>query len=117
MAFTEQSDPQVLIFPTVGPLGTNLTTAAAHKDTQDGENSAGQAETDELPLEVQTNGPKVMQPETAAPEPSRGDGPENKPQVKHGGLKQYVLDIYYLLYIKERFRVISQSDTIPFGNR
>lgn len=94
MAFTEQSDPQVLVFPTPEPVGPNLTTAAAHGDTQGDEDSAGQAETDELPLEVQTNGPKVMQPETAAPEPPRGDGPENKPQVKHGGLKQYVTDIH-----------------------
>lgn len=92
MAFTEQSDPQVLIFPTAGPLGPNLTTAAVHEDTQNDEDSAGQAKTDELPLQVQTNGPKDMQPETPAPGPSRGDGPENKPQVKHGGLKQYVME-------------------------
>lgn len=99
MACTEQSDPQVLVFPTAGSLGPNLTTAAAHKDTQEGD-SAGQAETDELPLEVQTNGPKVMQPETPAPEPPRGDGPENKPQVKHGGLKtvchRHLLCITYI---------------------
>lgn len=98
MVCTEQSDPQVLVYPTAGPLGPNLTTAAAaQEDTQDNEDTAGQAETDELPLAVQTNGPKVMQPETPAPEPSRGDGPENKPQVKHGGLKQYVIGIYYAL--------------------
>lgn len=86
MAFSEQSDPQVLIFPTAGPLGPNLTTAAAEEDAQNDEDSAGQAETDELPREVQTNGPKVMQPETLAPQPPRGDGPANRPQVKHGGL-------------------------------
>ncbi|XP_075880986.1 uncharacterized protein LOC142887320 [Nelusetta ayraudi] len=77
----EQGDPQVLLFPTAGPLGPNLTTAAAPEDTQDDEDRAGQAEADELPQEVQTNGPKVMEPETPAPEPSRGDGPQNEPQV------------------------------------
>lgn len=84
MALTEQSDPQVLIFPTAGPLEPNLTTAAAHEDTQDNGDNAGQPDTVELPVEVQTGAPKIMQPETQAPEPSRGDGPENEPQVKHG---------------------------------
>lgn len=77
----------MLIFPTAGPLEPNLTTAAAaaHQDTQGDEDNGGQPESDELPLEVHTSGPEKMQPETPAPQPSRGDGPENKPQVKHGG--------------------------------
>lgn len=95
MALTEQSDPQVPLFPTAGHLGPNLTTAAAPRDTQDGADSAGQAEADELPQEVQTNGPKAMEPETPAPEPSRGDGPQNEPQVRYRGPMQSVLDTYY----------------------
>lgn len=98
MALTEQGDPQVLLFPTAGPLGPNLTTAAAPEDTQGDEDSAGQAEADELPQEVQTNGPKVMEPETPAPEPSRGDGPQNEPQVRYRGLLQHVMDTYYALH-------------------
>lgn len=98
MALTEQGDPQVLLFPTAGPLGPNLTTAAAPEDTQDDEDSAGQAEAEELPQEVQTNGPKVMEPETPAPEPARGDGPQNEPQVRYRGLIQHVMDTYYALH-------------------
>lgn len=113
MAFSEQSDPQVLIFPTAGPLGPNLTTAAAEEDAQNDEDSAGQAETDELPLEVQTNGPKVMQPETLAPQPPRGDGPANRPQVKHGGL------IYIsITYIKWSFHSFPRKiNIISFKNQ
>lgn len=101
MALTEQGDPQVLLFPTAGPLGPNLTTAAAPEDTQDDEDSAGQAEAEELPQEVQTNGPKVMEPETPAPEPARGDGPQNEPQVRYRGLIQHVMDTYYALHAEK----------------
>lgn len=85
MALTEQGDSQVALFPTAGPLEPNPTTVAAPEDTQDAGDGAGQLGADELPLEVQTNGPEAVQPETPAPGPSRGDGPENKPQVRYRG--------------------------------
>lgn len=72
----------MLIYPTVGPLELNLTTAAAPKETQADGDSAGQVEAAEFTLEQYTGQTKVMQPETPAPLPPRGDDPVNKPQVR-----------------------------------
>lgn len=72
----------MLLYPTVGPLDSNLTTTAAPKETQADGDSAGQVEAAESTLEQYTGRTIDMQPETPAPLPPRGDGPGNKPQVR-----------------------------------
>lgn len=77
MPFAEHEDPQVLVFPTVASLElTKQTTMAAPKEAEEQDNNAAP----EIG-EVQTNLAKISEPETPAPQPPRGDGPANRPQV------------------------------------
>ncbi|XP_042352872.1 hematopoietic progenitor cell antigen CD34 [Plectropomus leopardus] len=82
----EPEDPQIQVFPSVGPLNPTEqstaapTTATATVDAGDS-NDSGPAAPEEFTVEVHTEAPKVAEPETPAPIPSRGDGPNNKPQV------------------------------------
>lgn len=89
----EPEDPQILVFPTIGSLEpTEQTTAAPATATEE----AGEAgdrndsspaapeeaadEKAEFTVEVHTDIPKIVEPETPAPMPSRGDGPNSVPQ-------------------------------------
>lgn len=72
----------MLLYPTVRPLESNVTTAAPPKETQADGDSAGQVEAAKFMLEQNTDHTIVMQPETPAPLPPRGDGPGNRPQVR-----------------------------------
>lgn len=58
----------------VGEAGDEQDHAAAPEE------AAGQG--DELTAEVQTDEPEVTAAETAAPQPARGDGPNNIPRVR-----------------------------------
>lgn len=70
MTFAEHDDPQVLVFPTVASLElTKQTTMATLKEAGDHNNA------------VQTNLAKISELETPVLQPSRGDGPANRPQV------------------------------------
>lgn len=73
----EEEDPQVLVFPTLESLEvTQQTTVAAPRESGDHDNKAAPEKAAEFTSEVQT-----MEPETLAPQPPRGDGPANRPQV------------------------------------
>ncbi|KAF1392027.1 hypothetical protein PFLUV_G00048220 [Perca fluviatilis] len=81
-------DPQIAVFPTIGALDlTEQTTAAAATPTATEEagddNDSGPEETAdkkaEFTVEVHTDIAKIVEPETPAPMPARGDGP-NIPQ-------------------------------------
>lgn len=78
--------PQVAVFPTM-PIKntTEQTTAAAAAAAAAGSEETGvpgDAAAPEDANEEQTTMPKVSEPETPAPQPPRGDGPANKPQVR-----------------------------------
>lgn len=87
----EPQDPQIMIVPTPGSLEpTAKTTAAPAAATEEAANSddSGLAapedtadEKTDFTVEVHTDKPKVMEPETPPPMPPRGDGPNNKPQL------------------------------------
>lgn len=84
----KSEDPQVVVFPSVGSLEpTEQTTAATateeaaeagdNKETAAPEEAA---ERTDFTVEVHTDVPVIVQPETPAPIPGRGDGPNNIPQ-------------------------------------
>ncbi|XP_019952360.1 hematopoietic progenitor cell antigen CD34 [Paralichthys olivaceus] len=85
---SEPEDPQdqILVFPTVGPLQPTEKTTAATEEAGNVENSSPAApeeaadEGTQTTAEAHTDKPKVMEAETPAPMPSRGDGPRNIPQ-------------------------------------
>ncbi|KAM3620789.1 uncharacterized protein V6R79_001965 [Siganus canaliculatus] len=88
----EPEDPQVLVFPTVGPLevteeATEAVPAAeetGYEDAEEAEDTAAPEETAEeaqFTVEVHTEAPVIVQPETPAPLPPRGDGPDNTPKL------------------------------------
>lgn len=64
---------------------TEQTTAATAteeaEDNKDSSSAAPGVET-EVKVEVHTDGPKSVEPETPAPIPPRGDGPNNIPKVR-----------------------------------
>lgn len=71
-----------MFFPTVASLElTKQTTAAAPKEAGDHNKNAAPEKVAEFIGEVQTNLPKILEPETLAPHSPRGDGPANRPQV------------------------------------
>lgn len=91
IAFLEPEDPQdqILVFPTMESLETTEQTTAATTTEQAGESEGSrealQEEADkgtEFTLEVHTDKPKIVEVKTPAPLPSRGDGPNNIPQVR-----------------------------------
>ncbi|XP_070705131.1 hematopoietic progenitor cell antigen CD34 isoform X2 [Pempheris klunzingeri] len=87
----EDGQGQIVVLPTVGSLETTEQPTAATATE-----AAGQAEDDqdsspatpdqaadeetEITAEIQTDVPKIEQPQTPAPIPARGDGPNNVPQ-------------------------------------
>lgn len=76
-----------MLLPTMGSLEPSAQTTAAPAAAEpdeagDEEDSATPEGAAELSIEVHTNVPKIMEPETPAPVPARGDGPNNIPQVK-----------------------------------
>ncbi|XP_076604292.1 hematopoietic progenitor cell antigen CD34 [Chaetodon auriga] len=81
-------DPQVIVFPSVGSLEpTEQTTAATATEEAEeaGDNKEtaapeGAAERSDFTVEVHTERPVIVQPQTPAPFPGRGDGPNNLPQ-------------------------------------
>ncbi|XP_059185470.1 hematopoietic progenitor cell antigen CD34 [Centropristis striata] len=85
----EPEDPQLPVFPTLGPLEeTEQTTEAAAEaeatptstqEAGDTDDSVAAA-TEPFKIEVHTDIVTVVQPETPAPLPPRGDGGGNKPQ-------------------------------------
>ncbi|KAL7407785.1 hypothetical protein ABVT39_013624 [Epinephelus coioides] len=88
----ESEDPQILVYPTMEPKAMTKqttaapTTATATEQAVDNNDSNPAASEDtadentEFTVEVHTDAPKVVEPETQAPMPARGDGPVNKPQ-------------------------------------
>lgn len=82
MTFAEHEDPQVLVFPTVASLElTKQTTMTAPKEAGDHNNNTAPEKGVEVIGEVQTNLAKISELDTPAPQPPRGDGPANRPQV------------------------------------
>lgn len=79
MTFAEHEDPQVLVFPTLEL--TKQTTMATPKEAGDHNNNTAPEKVVEFIGEVQTNQTKISELETPAPQPPRGDGPANRPQV------------------------------------
>ncbi|KAM4612605.1 hematopoietic progenitor cell antigen CD34 isoform 2-T2 [Polymixia lowei] len=80
----ETSQGQLLVFPTLDFLDpTDQTTAAPATDEAEEDGVAVAHETaDEAPefaVQTLTEAPMVVEPETQAPQPARGDGPVNKP--------------------------------------
>lgn len=84
----EPHDPQILVFPTAGPLeATEQTTATTPTATEKAGDEAGDETADKtadggtgFTVEVHTEIAKIAEPETPAPIPARGDGPNNIPQ-------------------------------------
>lgn len=81
MTFAEQEDQQVLVFPTVASLEPTTQTTVAPKEPGDHDNNAAPEKVAEFMSEAQTDVPNTSEAETGAPEPPRGDGPANRPQV------------------------------------
>ncbi|XP_053724501.1 hematopoietic progenitor cell antigen CD34 isoform X1 [Synchiropus splendidus] len=81
---SEEAQDQILVFPAVN--STELTglpdaTTVAVVEIADGNGEQALEDTpDQFVVEVQTVGPESLKPETPAPEPARGDGPNNKPR-------------------------------------
>ncbi|KAM6947978.1 hematopoietic progenitor cell antigen CD34 [Lycodopsis pacificus] len=75
----EPEDPQILAFPTMGPPteATEQTTAAASPTATEEAADEGTGTT----VEVHASTVKIMAPETPAPQPARGDGPNNIPRL------------------------------------
>lgn len=63
------------------PTEQTTAAAAAPEETGPHEDTAAPEKTVEFKTEVHMDMPKV-EPETPAPAPPRGDGPNNKPQVR-----------------------------------
>ncbi|KAM9859069.1 uncharacterized protein ACBR49_006744 [Aulostomus maculatus] len=85
----ESEDPQgqILVFPTPEPTETTAATATEEAgdtgeaaEAGDEANSPVAEKETEFTVEVQTGKPVFPEPETPAPPPARGDGPDNKPQ-------------------------------------
>lgn len=70
-----------MVFPTVASLELTTQTTVASKEPGDHDNNAAPEKVAEFMSETQTNVPKISEKETEAPEPPRGDGPANRPQV------------------------------------
>lgn len=81
ITFAEQEDQQVLVFPTLASGELTTQTTVAPKESGDHDNNAARENITEFMSEAQTNLPKISEPETLAPQPPRGDGPANRPQV------------------------------------
>ncbi|XP_037628325.1 hematopoietic progenitor cell antigen CD34 [Sebastes umbrosus] len=76
----EPEDPQILVLPSPGPLEpTEQTTAAEEATTPTATEEAADVVTG-ITVEVQTVA-IIAQPETPAPMPPRGDGPNNIPRL------------------------------------
>ncbi|XP_035518679.1 hematopoietic progenitor cell antigen CD34 isoform X2 [Morone saxatilis] len=74
----DTDDPQVAVFPSVGLLNEQTTTAAEAAATEkEGDNSGPATEATEFTVKVLTDIPKNVEAETPAPMPARGDGPQN----------------------------------------
>lgn len=83
---TEDPQVQILVFPTMeSPEPIEETTAATATEAAGNNEDAGPAAPQEAADEgtdvnIQTEKPEIMKPETPAMIPSRGDGPADKPQ-------------------------------------
>ncbi|XP_035006539.2 hematopoietic progenitor cell antigen CD34 isoform X2 [Hippoglossus stenolepis] len=81
----EPEDPQVVVFPTVGPLQPTEKTTAATDEAGNAVNSSPAAPGEEAgegtqtTAQAHTDKPKAEDADTPAPMPSRGDGPRNVP--------------------------------------
>ncbi|KAM7422091.1 hypothetical protein PAMA_010255 [Pampus argenteus] len=79
-----EAGDQILVFPTIKSLETTeQTTAAATTEEAEDSPAATQEAADkgtEFTLKVHTDNPKIVETETPAPVPSRGDGSINIPQ-------------------------------------
>lgn len=84
---SKDSQSQILIFPT--PDLTEQATAAAATA------EAAEETTDEV--RPSTDKPQIVEPDTPAPMPSRGDGPQNVPKVKNTGPQITQSVSFYLL--------------------
>lgn len=96
MFLFSSEDPQVQVFPTVNIA--DLTEQPTDVTAPEEEGEAGEAgdaegsdpaapeeaadEGTKVTVQIYTEGPIIVEPETPAPQPSRGDGPDNKPKVR-----------------------------------
>ncbi|XP_068171446.1 hematopoietic progenitor cell antigen CD34 isoform X2 [Antennarius striatus] len=71
-------DQQVLVFPSVGTLEP---TAASQTEAGDQNDGVAPEKVADNTVKANTDVPKVIEAETPAPMPARGDGPNNKPKL------------------------------------
>lgn len=71
----KDSQDQIWVFPSLEPTEQTTTVTATVKEVDEG--------TTEVPFSTYIS--RIVEPETPAPMPSRGDGPQNIPKVKDEG--------------------------------